>query len=71
MKVIVDWVKSNLQKVLLVPAAISGLEFIVNLLNAASDGVITREELHTLVNVATPVEVVSIGLVMLALRKKD
>lgn len=69
MDAIKNWVKSHAYKILAIPAGIGGLEFIINLLGAAQDGVITREELHNLVALASPTQVVLIGIVMYALKK--
>ena len=65
---ILSWVRGNAGKILAIPAVIGGMEFVINLLSAASDGIITREELHQLVALASPSQVILIGVVMLALK---
>lgn len=66
---ILNWIKSNAGKILIFPAAIGSAEFLVNLFAAASDGVLSGEEVHRLVSIANPTQVVLIGVVMYALKR--
>ena len=66
---LIDWVKSNASAVLAIPAAIGGAEFFINLAGAMSDGYISGEELHTLVALASPAQMLIIVAVMLVLKK--
>lgn len=63
-----QWVVDHAARILVVPALIGSAQFLVNLFRAASDGVVTGEELHSLVSVASPVQIVLIGVVMIALK---
>ncbi len=70
MERVINWVKNHAFHVLAVPAAIGSLEFVANLLTAASDSIITKEELHHLVAMASPSQVILIGVVTYAIKGK-
>lgn len=66
---IYEFVRKHAFKILTVPAAIGGIEFFYGLFEAAHDGIITNDELHHLVSIASPIQLIFLGVVMAALKK--
>ncbi len=67
---IFEFVKEHALKLLGGVIAVDGLEFAINLLDAAKDGVINKEELHQIVAVATPIQIIILGAVALVLARR-
>ena len=66
-----DWLKNNVFKAIGLPLGMSILTFGGTLINALADGVITDEELHTLVQSASGVEmVILMGVYWLVKKQK-
>lgn len=65
-----DLLKNHAGKAIGVPTALSALTFFGNLALALSDGVIDDTEFHNLLTSASGVEMLLLGVLMLALKKK-
>jgi len=60
----------HIGKMIAVPAALSVFEWVANLIHAVSDGVVTEEEMTTIVSFSSPAQIVLLGLVLLVLKMK-
>jgi len=65
-----DAIKGNPHLAVAVPAVMSSISFVTNLLTALSDGVIDDTELHQLMSSANGIEMLVLFLIMIALRDK-
>lgn len=68
-----DWkefLKKHFMKFITLPAVISGLTFLLNILLALNDGVIDDKEFHNLMTSSSGAQMVILFFVMVILRKK-
>lgn len=63
---IVAWIKKNPIKSLVVPTAISSMTFVINLIEALSDGNLSQKELHMLLTSANGIESIALIAIMIA-----
>ena len=63
-----EWVKNHFGRVLAIPAALASLPWLIKLLQASSDGVITHAELDALTNGASALQVAIALVVLVALK---
>lgn len=73
-KLTIDWalsgLKNNVNKVVAVPLAFSALTFLGNLALALSDGVLSEDEFHHLISIASGGETILLVIVMAILKIK-
>lgn len=65
-----DFAKKHFMKFITLPAVISGLTFLLNILLALNDGVIDDKEFHNLMTSSSGVQMVILFLVMIVLKRK-
>lgn len=70
MKKAIIWIELHITKTISIPLLLSALTFCVNFLKAVKDGILSPEEIQTLTSGASGVEIIVIGVALLALKNK-
>ena len=65
---IFEWIKDNIIKIASVPVVVSSGNFILLFIQSISDGVITNEELHSLIEIGSGIEIICLAAVMAVLK---
>lgn len=68
---ILDMIKEHAKPLIAVPAILNGGNFLIMLLQSVSDGVITDQELHNLMQASSGLNIVILGIVMLIMKRND
>ncbi len=68
---LLQFLEKNLNRILTVPVIISLMHFILLLIQSLSDGILTNEELHALIQGTSGINIVILGFVMIVLKLKS
>lgn len=65
---VLEFIKKNILKIVTVPVVISAGSFALLLVQSLSDGVISDEELHSLIQAGSGIELVFLAVIMAVLK---
>lgn len=66
----IDWLETHILKLIGIPVTLNVVKFALLLVQSLSDGVITDDELHSLMQLGSGVELIVLVIVMAVLKVK-